>query len=92
MATRTLADTYNSHHEGENRTTATIAYVPALGTRRVIGPTWGGTLNSHSGRIVVYADHEPEPIGTVTRYTAGARMLAKHHGVPVRRLDLDDEH
>ncbi|MGV9383466.1 hypothetical protein ACWDRB_47170 [Nonomuraea sp. NPDC003707] len=57
--------------------------------RRVVGPSWGGTLLRREGRLYVYADHQAEPIGTAPSYLEGTVRLAKHFGVPADRLDLD---
>ncbi|GAB2468116.1 hypothetical protein GCM10027187_40380 [Streptosporangium sandarakinum] len=48
----------------------------------MIGPSWGGTLVPEAGKqVTVYTDHRPEPIGVSANHRAGARRLARFHGM-----------
>ncbi|MBG0818914.1 hypothetical protein [Planomonospora sp. ID82291] len=74
--------------EGKPLTHVTVTW-GGIGGRRVIGPAWGGTLTRGKGGILVRADFRPEPVGTASTYRTGARLLARHHGVPARGIALD---
>ncbi|WP_043637363.1 hypothetical protein [Nonomuraea candida] len=54
---------------------------------RLIGPSWGGTVEQvREGRVRVFTDHVPDPVGYSASLRAGARRLARLHCMPAAVL------
>ncbi|MGV9383470.1 hypothetical protein ACWDRB_47190 [Nonomuraea sp. NPDC003707] len=57
-------------------------------SRRVVGPTWGGTTVRKGSRYHVHDDYHAHPIGMATSHKQGAYMLAEHHGLRLEAVQV----